>query len=77
MTKRGQCHIIWVSQKGPDGSCSGLGVCGQVLAALNKGFAMISVTMFATVVGTRMGLVTDRIYFLVDEWAKPIVNSWF
>lgn len=33
--------------------------------------------VFATVVGTRMGLVTDRIYFLVDEWAKPIVNSWF
>ncbi len=33
--------------------------------------------VFGTVVGTRMGLITDRIYFLVEEWAKPIVNSWF
>ncbi len=33
--------------------------------------------VFATVVGTRMGLVTDRIYFLVEEWAKPIIRSWF
>jgi hypothetical protein len=33
--------------------------------------------VFATVVGTRMGLVVDRILFLVESWAKPIVYSWF
>jgi len=33
--------------------------------------------VFGTVVGTRMGLVTDRIYFLVEEWAKPIITCWF
>lgn len=31
--------------------------------------------LFGTIVGTRMGLVIDRIYFLVVEWAKPIVAS--
>jgi len=33
--------------------------------------------VFATVVGTRMGLVVDRILFLVEDWAKPILQSWF
>jgi len=33
--------------------------------------------VFATVVGTRMGLVVDRILFLVEKWAKPIIYSWF
>jgi hypothetical protein len=45
---------------------------------VSRFFMMIAFgIVFGTVVGTRMGLVTDRIYFLVEEWAKPIVNSWF
>jgi hypothetical protein len=46
--------------------------------AVSRIFMMIAFgIVFATVVGTRMGLVTDRIYFLVEEWAKPVVKSWF
>jgi hypothetical protein len=45
---------------------------------LSRLFMMVSFgIVFGTVVGTRMGLVVDRIYFLVEEWAKPIIYSWF
>jgi hypothetical protein len=45
---------------------------------LSRLFMMVAFgIVFGTVVGTRMGLVVDRIYFLVEEWAKPIVYSWF
>ncbi|MBN1917806.1 MAG: hypothetical protein JW889_07855 [Verrucomicrobia bacterium] len=51
---------------------------GQRVHWVARLFMMISFgVVFATVVGTRMGLVVDRIYFLVEEWAKPIVYSWF
>lgn len=45
---------------------------------LSRLFMMVAFgIVFGTVVGTRMGLVVDRIYFLVEEWAKPIIYSWF
>lgn len=45
---------------------------------VSRFFMMIAFgIVFGTVVATRMGLVTDRIYFLVEEWAKPIIYSWF
>ena len=45
--------------------------------SVSRFFMMIAFgIVFGTVVGTRMGLVTDRIYFLVEEWAKPIIFSW-
>jgi hypothetical protein len=51
---------------------------GRQVHSVSRFFMMIAFgIVFATVVGTRMGLVTDRIYFLVEEWAKPIINSWF
>ena len=32
--------------------------------------------LFGTIVGTRMGLLIGRMYFLVVEWATPIVTYW-
>lgn len=51
---------------------------GRKTQTVGRVFMMMAFgVVFGTVVGTRMGLVTDRIYFLVEEWAKPIIHSWF
>jgi len=50
---------------------------GRQMHSVGRIFMMIAFgVVFGTVVGTRMGLVTDRIYFLVEEWAKPITTYW-